>query len=105
MRLGQVTEVDMRNMTMSKKLTITLCWQIMASSLFFWFIANLENFGSGIPDAWSVILRFSLIATFYLTKTENRTKHSFLSLILLWVEVLFLSKNAILQKSADLSKI
>ena len=29
-----------------------------------------------IPDAWSVILTFSIIATFYLTKTENRTKKS-----------------------------
>ena len=41
---------------------------------FFKFMANLEQSGSPIPDAWSVTLTFSLIVTFYLRKTENRTK-------------------------------
>ena len=35
---------------------------------------NLELFGSQIPDALSVKFPFLLIVTFYLTKTENRTK-------------------------------
>ena len=39
-------------------------------------MANLEQCGSKSPDALSVELTFSLKATFYLTKTENRTKIS-----------------------------
>ena len=35
---------------------------------------NLELFGSQIPDALSVKLPLLLIVTFYLAKTENRTK-------------------------------
>ena len=36
------------------------------------FIVNLEQFGSWIPEPWSMILSFSLITIFYLTKSENR---------------------------------
>ena len=39
-------------------------------------MANFDHFGSRIPDAWSLKLIFSLIVTFYLTKTENRTTSS-----------------------------
>ena len=39
-------------------------------------MVNLEQSGSRIPDAWSVKLKFTLIVTFYLTKTVNRTKKS-----------------------------
>ena len=52
------------------------CQQIMTSFLFFPFMANLEQSGSRIPEAQSVKLIFSLIVTFYLTKTENRIKIS-----------------------------
>ena len=48
----------------------------MTSLLFFRFMISLERFGSQIPHAWSVTLKFSLTVTFYLTKTENRTKKS-----------------------------
>ena len=50
---------------------------------------------------------FSLIVTFYLTKTENRTKKSLTALtLLLWAKVLFWPKKAnFLQKNADISKI
>ena len=41
------------------------CQQIVVS------MANLEQSGSQIPDAWSVKLTFSLTVTFYLTKTDN----------------------------------
>ena len=63
---------------------------------FFQFMANLEQSGSRIPDAESVKLRFSSIVIFYLTKTENRTKKSFNTalIILLSVKVLFLPKNS-----------
>ena len=50
--------------------------EIMTSLSFFQFMANLEQSEGRIPDAQSLKLLFSLIATFYLTKTENRTKKS-----------------------------
>ena len=67
----------------------SLC-QTMMSSLIFSFMADLELSGSQIPDAWSVILSFSLIATFYFTKTENKNK-----------EPISLSKSTIFAKNAD----
>ena len=36
-------------------------------------MADLEQFGSGKPDVWSVTFTFSLIAIFYLLEIENRT--------------------------------
>ena len=50
------------------------CQQIVTALLFFQFMANLEQSGSNILDAWSAILIFSLIMTLYLTKTENSAK-------------------------------
>ena len=48
------------------------CWKIVMSLPFFQFSANLEQSGSQIRDAWSVKLVFSLIVTFYITKTEKK---------------------------------
>ena len=56
----------------------------MTSLAFFLFMANLERSGRRIPEAWSTKLipeawsteQLSLTVTFYLTKTENRTKKS-----------------------------
>ena len=59
-----------------KNLTMTSCRQIMTSLSSLRFMANLQKSGTRIPDAQSVKLRFSLVVTFYLTKTENRTKKS-----------------------------
>ena len=59
-----------------KKLTMTSCQQIISSSAFFLFMADSEQSRSRIPSAWSAVLKFLLKATFYLTKTENRTKKS-----------------------------
>ena len=67
-KLGPVTKLDKRNMETSKNLSMTSCQQIVTSFLSFKFIANLGKFGSQIPDAWSAILTFSLIVTFYLTR-------------------------------------
>ena len=80
MKLGPVTKFDKRNTTKSKKLMMTSCQQFVTSLPFFRFMANLEPSGSRIPDALSVKLTFSLKVTFYLTKTENRTKKSFTQL-------------------------
>ena len=76
MKVGPVTKLDKRNKTSQKKLTMTSCRRIMTLLPFFQFTANLEQSGSRIPDAQTVKLIFSLIVTFYLTKTENRTKKS-----------------------------
>ena len=46
----------------------------MTSLSFFRLMVDLEQFGSRKPDAWFMILKFSLIKNFYLTKTENRTE-------------------------------
>ena len=64
-------------------------------------MVNLEQSRSGIPNALSVILIFLLIVTFYITKTESRTKNTSNTalILLLWVKVLFL------QKDAEISKI
>ena len=69
MELGPITKLDKRNKTTSKKLAMT-------SLPFFQITANLEQSGSRIPEVQSVKLMFSLIVTFHLTKTENRTKNS-----------------------------
>ena len=49
----------------NKKTAMTLCWQIVASLVFFQFLTNLEQSESRIPDEWSVKLTFSSIVTFY----------------------------------------
>ena len=55
---------------------MTSCQKIVTLLSFLQFMANLEQSGSRIPDAESVKFIFSLIVTFYITKTENRTKKS-----------------------------
>ena len=76
MKLGPVTKLDKKNKTTSKNLIITSCREIVTPLSFFQFMANFEQSGSRIPDVQHVKLIFSLIATFYLRKTENRTKKS-----------------------------
>ena len=74
--LRPVTKLDKRNTATSKKLTMTPCQQIVTLLSFFQFMTNLEQSGSSIPDAWSVIFKFPFILTFYFTKTGNRSKRS-----------------------------
>ena len=52
------------------------CQQIVTLLSFFRFTANLEQSGRQIPDVQFVKVTFSLIETFFLTKTKNRTKRS-----------------------------
>ena len=68
-------ELD-QQLNLIKKLTMTSCRQIISSSTFFLFMADSEQSRSRIPRAWSAVLKFSLKATIYLTKTENRIKKS-----------------------------
>ena len=80
MKVGAVTKLDKRNKTTS--MTMTSCQKIVTSLLFFGLMANLKQSGSRILDAYSVKLTFSLRKRFYLTKTENRTKNTVLTLLL-----------------------
>ena len=108
MKLGPVTKLNKRNKTTSKKLPLTSCRKIVKSLLVFGFLVNLEQSGGRIPDTESAKVMFSVKVTFFLTKTENRTKKSLTQrlTLLLGVKVLFWSKNAtFLQKNADISKI
>ena len=105
MKIGPITKIDKRNTATSKNITMTSSRQILTSLSFFQFMANLEQSGSQIPDAWSVKLTFSLTVAFYLLKNESRTK-KFLTQLLIWAKVLFLTKRAdFLHKNADISKI
>ena len=76
MKLGPITKRDKRNKTTSKKLMLTSCRKIVTSLPFFGFLANLEQWEGQIPDTESTKIIFSVISTFSLTKTENRTKKS-----------------------------
>ena len=68
-------------------------------------MVDLEPSRSHILDAWSVILIFSLIATFYITKTENRTKKSLAQLSSLSKDTIFAKSADFLQNNADISKM
>ena len=74
MKLGSVTKIDQRNKTTSKNLVMTSFLKIVTSLSFFKFLTNLEQSGGRIPDTESAKIMFSITVTFFLTKTENRTK-------------------------------
>ena len=75
MKLGPVTKFDKRNKKNVKKIDDDVsCQKIVTSLSFFGFMASLKLSGSWILDAQYVKLIFSLIGSFYLTKTKNRTK-------------------------------
>ena len=75
MKHGPLTKIG-KNKRTSKKMMMTSCQQMVTSLPFFQFIANLELYGSQILGAQSMKLTFSSKVTFYVTKTENRTKKS-----------------------------
>ena len=74
MKLGSVTKIDQRNKTTSKNLGMTSFLKIVTSLSFFKFLTNLEQSGGRIPDTESAKIMFSITVTFFLRKTENRTK-------------------------------
>ena len=90
MKLGPVTKLNKRNKTKLKKFDDYVMSANSDVIVIFRLTANLELFGSRIPDAWSIKLTFLLIVTFDLTKGENRTKK-------------FLTFSDILQQNADVS--
>ena len=65
-------------------------------------MADLEFCRTLIPDARSVILTFSLTATFYLAKVGNRT--NILSQGTVFAKCLFLVKNADITKRYKLKE-
>ena len=93
--LDQQLKLTSETRQRQKKLTMTSCQQTQLSNS--QLMTNLEQSGSWIPDTWSVKLTFSLIVTFYLTKTENRSEQALI--LLLSVKVLFLLISAILMRS------
>ena len=76
MKFGPVTELDKRNRATSKKFDDDVipesCDVIVIFTVYGQFGAIQK------PDSGRIICKafFSLIATFYLTKTENRTEKS-----------------------------
>ena len=78
------------------------CQQVLMFSSFFQFVDHLEQSRTRILDAWSMILTFEVIAPFFLTNCENRTKrYCYLidSLAITLGKGTFLSKNEYSYKS------
>ena len=73
MKLGPVTKLDKKNKTTSENFDDDVMSVIVTSLSFFGFLANLEQSGDRIPDTKSEKVTFSLILTFSLRKTEDRT--------------------------------
>ena len=73
MKLGPVAKIDKRNKTTSKKFHVDVvsenCDVIVIFRIF-------GQFGGRIPDTESEKVMFSVIVTFCLIKTQNRTKRS-----------------------------
>ena len=73
MKLGPVTKIDKRNKTNSKKIYDNVMSENCDLIAILPIYGQLEQFECRIPDIESIKHVFSLIVTFYLTKTENRT--------------------------------
>ena len=75
-KLEPVTKPKQEKQNNLKRCDDDVMLEIVMSLLFFQLTANLEHFGSRIPDTPSVKLIFSLIVTFFLTKNKTRTEKS-----------------------------
>ena len=76
MKLGLVTELDIRNTTTSKNIAMTPCQEVVTLLSLYQLIPNLDQSESRILEAWSVKPTCLSTVTFCITKTENRTKKS-----------------------------
>ena len=73
MKLEPATELDKRNTATPEKFDNAICWQIVTSVSFFVIYGQFAAIQ--IPDSRLVAYKiFSLTITFYLTKTDSRTK-------------------------------
>ena len=90
MNLGPVIKPDKRNKTTSKKLDVQVLSENCDVNVIFWIFAQfaaIQRSDSGHRVCKSYV---SVIVTFCLTKTENRTKKSLTALpLLLWVTLIF----------------
>ena len=83
MNLGPVIKPDKRNKTTSKKLDVQVLSENCDVNVIFWIFAQfaaIQRSDSGHRVCKSYV---SVIVTFCLTKTENRTKKSLTALPLL----------------------
>ena len=76
MKRGLVTKLEKGKTATSKNIDNDVMSANGDVIAFYPFMAHLQPSRSRIPDAWSIKLTFSSAMTFYLTKTENRTKNS-----------------------------
>ena len=76
MKLGPVTKLDKRNKTTSKRINVHVMSENCDVIAIFRIFDNLEQSGGRISDTESAKVMFSVIGTFCLTKTANRTKKS-----------------------------
>ena len=76
MKLRPVTKRDKRNKTTSKKFDDDVMSGNSDVIVIFGFLTNLKQSGGRIPETESAKIMFSIVVTFCLTETENRTKKS-----------------------------
>ena len=74
MKVGPVNKIYKRNTATSRTINDDVMLTNFYVVAIFQFKVNLEQSESRIQDVWSLIFLFSLTVTFYLTKTDNRTK-------------------------------
>ena len=73
MKLGQVTRIDKRNKTTSKKIDDDVISGIFDVIVIFCIFGQFGAVRGRIPETEPAKVMFSAILTFFLTKTENRT--------------------------------
>ena len=86
---------------------MTWCWQTMMSLSFLQFMVSLEQSGTLIPDAWSLILNIFINNNLYFyedwkTELKNLYHNSHTNAM---SKVTFSKKDDCLQKNVDISKI
>ena len=74
MKVGPVSKIYKRNTATSRTINDDVMLTNFYVVVIFQFKVNLERSESRIQDVWSLIFLFSLTVTFYLTKTDSRTK-------------------------------
>ena len=76
MKIGPINKLYKRNTATSRTINEDFMLTNFYVVVIFQFKANLEQSESRIQEVRSLILLFSLTVTFYITKTDNRTKTS-----------------------------
>ena len=71
MKLGPAIKLGNKNKTTSKKIDNDFMLANCDVTVIFPIFDHLQQFETPIPDAWYIKLTFSLMVTFYFTKTEH----------------------------------